>query len=98
MPVVTEAATSEKKPSARDLKRQKRKEARENADTDSSMAVVAEEKPAEREAAEPKRMVNSDCAKIMEVNDFRKLMRKMSGQKKSTICSTCSAKAYVVFV
>ncbi|UYQ93431.1 DUF4476 domain-containing protein [Chitinophaga horti] len=67
----------ENKPSAKELKRQKRKEAREAAESDSVM-----QEPAEVKADASQRLVNTDCEKIMEVEDFRKMMRKMSGQKK----------------
>jgi hypothetical protein len=95
--VATEAVT-EKKPSARDLKRQKRKEAREASESEAIDTAVQQtetaveeikEKPKKKQKAdeetpaidETPKMVNSDCVKSLEVDEFRKLMRKMSGQK-----------------
>ncbi|WP_295119946.1 DUF4476 domain-containing protein [uncultured Chitinophaga sp.] len=95
--VATEAAV-EKKPSARDLKRQKRKEAREASESEAIDSAVQQtetpveeikEKPRKKQKVEEEtpatgetaKMANSDCAKSLEVDEFRKLMRKMSGQK-----------------
>ena len=81
-----EAASEISAKELREAKRQKRREEREAAEraafvkdsiANSEYAVVQEE--AEKKKAI--RMVNSDCQKILETDDFRKLLRTMNSRK-----------------
>lgn len=85
----TAAADEVVKPSAKELRKQKRREVREAraAEEIDSVVQVTEEVPAvveetsKKKKEEADRIGNSDCVKTLEVADFRKLMRKMSGEK-----------------
>lgn len=82
---VTDEASGISAKELRDAKRQKRREEREAAEraafvkdsiANAEYTIVADEP--EKKAL---KMVNSDCQKVLETDDFRKLLRTMNGRK-----------------
>lgn len=83
--IVTDEASGISAKELRDAKRQKRREEREAAEraafvkdsiANAEYTVVTDE-PEKRSL----KMVNSDCQKVLETDDFRKLLRTMNGRK-----------------
>lgn len=83
--VTDEASSGISTKELRDAKRQKRREEREAAEraafVKDSIANAEYTIVTDEPEKKPLKMVNSDCQKVLETDDFRKLLRTMNGRK-----------------